>query len=108
MKHMNESERMLAVFGIVLTCAALILSLGTEITARRRVAEYRQQVAAGFTVALQSKPIIDHHIGYDQQTLASRWSVPDGHGTLGLSFAAFGVLLITVPRATARKRAAST
>ena len=108
MKYMNESERMLAIFGLVLICAALILSLGTEISTRRRLAEYHKRLEKGLVVSLQAKAAaVDHHIAYDQQTLANRWSIPDGHGTLGASFAAFGLLLITVPRATARKRVTS-
>ena len=114
MKQLNEIERILTVFGAFLVLTALTASLTTEISARNHVAEYRRQVshhadgAAGKAVQ-QGAPIApayDKHIGYEQQTLASRWSFPDGHATLGAGFAAFGMILIAVPRATAKKRAA--
>lgn len=94
MKHMNEPERMLAAFGILLASVALILSLTTEIVARRHLAEYQRQPS----------PAAARHIGFEQQTLASRWSVPDGHAALGTFGTLFGVLLFAVPRVTARKR----
>lgn len=106
MKHLNEHERILTVFGGFLTIAALILSITTEVSARNHVAEYRRRVAEGSGIVQQGAPAsFDKHIGFEQQTLASRWSVPDGHGTLGAGFAMFGILLIAVPRATAKKRA---
>jgi membrane-associated phospholipid phosphatase len=110
MKHMNEPERVLAIFGMLLTTAAVVLSLTTEIMARRHLAEYRQLVSAGAPVIQQGSvrgTSYDKHIGFEQQTLASRWSFPDGHAALGASAALFGVVLFAVPRATARKRAAS-
>jgi membrane-associated phospholipid phosphatase len=117
MKQLNEIERILTVFGAFLLFAALTASVTTEISARNHLAEYRRQVAHGAgTASLRSgqvvqqgavtPPAYDKHIGYEQQTLASRWSVPDGHATLGAGFALFGVLLIAVPRASAKKRAA--
>lgn len=107
MKHMNEPERVLAIFGMLLTAAALVLSISTEVMARRHLAEYRHLVAAGAPVMQQGAvrgTVYDKHIGFEQQTLASRWSIPDGHGTLGAGFAIFGVMLVAIPRATARKR----
>ena len=105
MKHMNENERILTVFGGFLTIAALTLSLATELSARNHVAEYRRRVAEPGVTQQGAAASYDRHIGYEQQTLASRWSVPDGHGTLGAGFAIFGILLIAVPRAAAKKRA---
>jgi membrane-associated phospholipid phosphatase len=111
MKHMNELERILAVFGACLAIGAVALSVTTEVSARNHLAEYRNRGAAGPTVIQQGAPASsgshERHIGYEQQTLASRWSIPDGHATLGAGFAFFGVLLVAVPRATARKRAAA-
>ena len=107
MKHMNEQEKILSVFGALLTIAALALSLATEINARNHLSEYRKRVAAAPTVIQQGAPAsYDRHIGYEQQTLASRWSIPDGHGTLGAGFAIFGMILVAVPRASAKKRVA--
>lgn len=116
MKHLNESERILTVLGAVLVVAALALSIATELNARGHVAEYRKQVAAAkpaipaagtAAVVQQGAPVApyDKHIGYVQQTLASRWSIPDGHATLGAGFSLFGMLLIAAPRAAAKKRA---
>jgi membrane-associated phospholipid phosphatase len=108
MKRMNEIERILAVFGGFLMVTSLILSVTTEVSARNHVAEYRRRVADAPGVIQQGAPVTyDRHIGYEQQTLASRWSFPDGHGTLGAGFAMFGLILIAVPRAAARKRAAT-
>ena len=110
MKHMNESERVLTIFGIVLTVAAIGLSVTTEVMARRHLAQYHELVAAGAPVMQQGAvrgTVHDKHIGYEQATLATRWSVPDGHATLGAGFAIFGLILVAVPRATATKRAAS-
>jgi membrane-associated phospholipid phosphatase len=109
MKDMNESERILAIFGGLLTCAALVLSLTTEIMARRHLAEYRRLVAAGAPVIQQGAvrgTVYDKHIGFEVQTLQSRWSIPDGHASLGAAFAIFGMILVAVPRSTAGRRAA--
>lgn len=112
MKHLNETERILTVFGAILIIGALALSITTEVSARRRLAEYKAMTAAQ-TITLQAtapaftRPL-SRYVGYDQQTLAGRWSIPDGHATLGLSFAAFGLLLVAAPRAAARKRASQT
>ena len=110
MKHMNESERVLTIFGTVLTVAAIGLSVTTEVMARRHLDQYHELVAAGAPVMQQGAvrgTVYDKHIGYEQATLATRWSVPDGHATLGAGFAIFGLILVAVPRATAKKRAAS-
>jgi membrane-associated phospholipid phosphatase len=111
MKHMNESERILAVFGTLLTSAALVLSIATEVSARRHIAEYKRLTAAGATVVQQGSPVsapsYDKHIGYEQATLSSRWSIPDGHASLGAGFAIFGLILVVVPSATAKKRIAA-
>lgn len=105
MKHMNEPERMLALFGVLLASAALVLSLTTEIMARRHLAEYERLIAAGAAATRDpNKPSYLHHIGFEQQTLAGRWSIPDGHAALGTFGALFGVFLVAVPRATSRKR----
>jgi membrane-associated phospholipid phosphatase len=110
MKHMNESERILAIFGALLTAAAIVLSVTTEVMARRHLAQYHALVAAGAPVVQQGAvrgTVYDKHIGYEQATLATRWSIPDGHATLGAGFAIFGIILIAVPRATAKQRASS-
>jgi membrane-associated phospholipid phosphatase len=109
MKRMNESERILTVFGGFLITVSLFFSLVTEISARNHVAEYRRQVSQAPGIVQQGAVTrsYDKHIGYEQQTLASRWSIPDGHGTLGAGFAVFGMILIAVPRAAAKKRAAA-
>ena len=105
MKHLNEIERILTVFGAFLVFAALGASLTTEISARNHLAEYRRQVAHGTGIVQQGAPAgYDKHVGFEQQTLASRWSIPDGHATLGAGFAMFGIILIAVPRAAAKKR----
>ena len=105
MKHMTESERILAIFGGLLTVVAVALSLATEINARRYLAEYRQRIAES-PVMQQGAPPGFRYVGYEQQTLASRWSFPDGHATLGAGFELFGLILVVVPRAAARKRLA--
>jgi hypothetical protein len=111
MKHMNELERILTVFGAFLAIVAVTLSVVTEVNARRQLAEFRQRVVDAPTVIQQGAPAssasYNRRIGYEQQTLASRWSIPDGHGTLGAGFALFGMMLVAVPRAAAKKRAAS-
>ena len=110
MKKMNEIERILAVFGGLLMVASLILAVTTEISARKHVAEYRRRVSEAPAVGViqqGTSTTYDRHIGYEQQTLASRWSFPDGHGTLGAGFAMFGLILVAVPRAAAKKRAAA-
>lgn len=108
MRKLNEIERILTVFGALLVIAALTLSLGTELTARSHLATYRKRFTHTTEgIRQQGKPLahFEKHIGYDQETLASRWSIPDGHGTLGAGFAVFGMILIAVPRSTAKKRA---
>jgi membrane-associated phospholipid phosphatase len=109
MKQLNEIERILTVFGVFLVFAALGASLATEISARNHLAEYRRQVSHETGVVQQGAPAgsYDKHVGFEQQTLASRWSIPDGHATLGAGFAMFGIILIAVPRASAKKRAVS-
>lgn len=105
MKHMNETERALAFFGVLLASVALVLALSTEITARRHLAEYQRLIAAGAPATLDAgKPSYLHHIGFEKQTLAGRWSFPDGHAALGAFAALFGMVLFAVPQATARKR----
>jgi membrane-associated phospholipid phosphatase len=106
MKQLNEIERILTVFGAFLIIAGVGASLATEISARKHVSEYRKRFAHTGGVVQQGAPAIpyDKHIGYEQQTLASRWSFPDGHGTLGAGFAAFGMILIAVPRAASKRR----
>jgi hypothetical protein len=102
---LNETERILTVFGGLLVVAAVSLSLGTEIMTRRHLAEHKALSAA---VVQQGHPSsYEKHIGYEVETLATRWSVPDGHGTLGVAFTAFGLILIAVPRSVAKKRAAA-
>jgi membrane-associated phospholipid phosphatase len=107
MRNLNEHERILTFFGGVLIIVALTLSLATELNARRYLTEYRKQLETG-TVIQQGTPSAStfKHVGYEQQTLASRWSFPDGHGTLGAGFALFGMLLVAAPRAAAKKRQA--
>lgn len=104
MKNLNEHERILTFFGGVLIILAVTLSLATEMNARRYLTEYRKQVEAGSVIQQGSPAVAFKHVGYEQQTLASRWSFPDGHGTLGAGFAVFGVLLVAAPRAAAKKR----
>ena len=105
MKIMNESERLLAIFGVVLIVSALGLSITTEVVTRRNLAEHRRLVAAGAPVGKNVKSSYEHHIYLEEQTLAGRWSVPDGHAALGAGFTLFGLLLVSVPRSTSRKRA---
>jgi hypothetical protein len=110
MKHLNEMERILTVFGAILAIGAVTLSVLTEVSARNHLAEYRNRAAGGTVIqqgTASASSSYDRHIGYEQQTLASRWSVPDGHGTLGAGIALFGMVLIAVPRAAAKKRAAA-
>ena len=104
MKHMNESERILSVFGALLTMGALVLSVGTELSARNHRADYRRRVAAAPVVQQGAPATYDRHIGFEQQTLASRWSIPDGHATLGAGFGIFGIILVAVPLAAAKRR----
>ena len=103
---LTENERILTVFGGLLVLAATSLSIGTEVTTRRHLAEH-QRLHAG--VVQQGSPSsYEKHIGYEMETLATRWSIPDGHATLGVAFAAFGMILIAVPRAVAKKREGET
>jgi hypothetical protein len=102
---LTENERILSVFGGLLVVAAVSLSLGTEIMTRRHLAEHKALSAA---VMQQGHPSsYEKHIGYEVETLATRWDIPDGHATLGVAFTAFGIILIAVPRAVAKKRNAS-
>jgi hypothetical protein len=103
MKYMNESERLLAIFGVLLVVSAIALSVTTEVLTRRELAEHRRLVAAG-AVSRVGRPSYQHHIYLEEQTLADRWSVPDGHAALGAGFSVFGLLLVFVPRTTSRKR----
>jgi len=89
-------ERIRSVVGAILTVAAVALSLSTEMNARHQVAAYRRALSEGASV-------YNMRIGYQQETLASRWSVPDGHGTLGAGVALFGIILFAAPLA-ARSR----
>lgn len=109
MKHMNESERILAIFGTLIASGALVLSLATEFTARSRLAEAKRLIAARAPATIdRNRQSYIHHIGYQQQTLAGRWSFPDGHASLGIFVAAFGVFLVVVPRKVSRRRLSST
>jgi hypothetical protein len=45
-------------------------------------------------------PVYDMRIGYEQETLASRWSIPDGHGTWGAGVALLGIILVAAPLAS--------
>ena len=99
---LNEKERHLTIVGGLLLFSATSLSIATEVMTRKNLAEHQQLHAA---VVQQGTPSrYDKHIAYEQQTLRSRWSVPDGHATLGVAFAAFGMILIAVPRSVAKKR----
>ena len=102
MRNLNENERILTIFGALLVVASLSLSIATEVMTRRHLSEHTQLSAAVLQQGTPSR--YEKHIAYEQTTLNSRWSVPDGHGTLGVAFAAFGMILIAVPRAVARKR----
>lgn len=104
MKLMNESERLLAVFGVVLLVSALALSITTEVVTRKNLAEHRRLVAAGAPVGKNVASSYEHHIYLEERTLADRWSIPDGHAALGAGFSIFGLLLVFVPRSTSRKR----
>lgn len=110
MKQLNEYERILTVFGLVLTVLAVGSSVATEVGARRYLAEYQRRAAQGPGVIQQGAAVSAtklKYVGFEQQTLASRWSFPDGHGTLGAGFALFGVILVVAPLANAKKRAAT-
>ena len=99
---LNEKERHLTIIGGLLLFSAVSLSIATEITTRQHLAEHRQLQTG---VIQQGSPSrYEKHIAYEQTTLDTRWSVPDGHATLGVAFAAFGMVLIAVPRAVAKKR----
>lgn len=84
-------ERMRLVIGGLLTITALAVSVRTEISARNAVAAFRKSISEGVSAN-------GMRVGYQQETLASRWSIPDGHGTLGAGFALFGLVLIVAPR----------
>jgi hypothetical protein len=86
-------ERIRSVLGGLLTVTALTLSVSTELSARNHVAAYRRQLSDG-------APVYNMRIGYEQETLASRWSIPDGHGTWGAGVALFGIILIVGPMAS--------
>ena len=105
MKTLNENERILTAFGGLLVLTAISLSVATEFMTRRHLAEHKSLSAS---VGQQGAPSrYEKHIAYEQTTLNARWSVPDGHATLGVAFGAFGMILIAVPRAVAKKRASS-
>ena len=102
MRKLNENERILTVFGALLVLASVSLAAATEITTRKHLAEHQK---ASSVVIQQGRPsTYEKHIAYEQTTLDSRWSIPDGHASLGVAFAAFGMILIAVPRAVAKKR----
>jgi hypothetical protein len=82
-----------SVVGGSLTVLALTLSVATEVNARNHVAAYRRQMSHG-------APVYDMRIGYEQETLASRWSIPDGHGTWGAGVALLGIILVAAPLAS--------
>ena len=103
MKRLNENERILTVFGALLVIASASLSIGTEVTTRKHLAEHTQLSNGVIHQGTPSRS--EKHIAYEAATLDTRWSVPDGHATLGVAFAAFGMILIAVPRAVAKKRA---
>jgi len=102
MKSLNENERILTAFGGLLVLAALSLSVATEVSTRKHLAEHQQPLTGIIQQGTPSR--FEKHIAYEQQTLSTRWAVPDGHATLGVAFAAFGMVLIAVPRAVAKKR----
>jgi hypothetical protein len=85
-------ERIRSVVGAILTVTAVTMSVATEVKARHQVAEYRRALSEG-------TPVYNMRVGYQQETLASRWSVPDGHGTLGAGVALFGLILFAGPLA---------
>jgi hypothetical protein len=89
----KQMERIRSVVGGLLTVTALTLSVATELSARSHVAAYRRQLSDG-------APVYDMRIGYEQETLASRWSIPDGHGTWGAGVALFGIILVAGPLAS--------
>jgi hypothetical protein len=98
----TETERGLTILGALLVVSAVSLSIATEVMTRKHLAEHKQLSAAVIQQARPSR--YEKHIAYEQITLNNRWSVPDGHATLGVAFAAFGFILIAVPRAVAKKR----
>ena len=99
---LNEKERHLTIIGGLLLFSAVSLSVSTEVMTRKHLAEHRQLQAAVLQQGTPSR--YEKHIAYEQATLSTRWSVPDGHATLGVAFSAFGLLLIAVPRSVAKKR----
>jgi hypothetical protein len=99
---LNENERILTVFGALLVFAAVTLSIATEVMTRKHLAEHKTLSAR---VIQQGTPsTYEKHIAYEQETLDTRWKLPEGHAALGVAFAAFGMILIAVPRAVAKKR----
>jgi membrane-associated phospholipid phosphatase len=105
MRKLNENERILTIFGGLLVFASTSLAVATEVMTRKHLAEHQQLTAA---VVQQGRPsTYEKHIAYEQITLKSRWSIPDGHAALGVAFATFGMILIAVPRAVAKKRSDS-
>jgi hypothetical protein len=109
MKHLDENERILTVFGAFIMVVAIGLSVTTEVSARRHLAEHKRELAAP-SVVQQGQPRerghvqVDKHIGYAQETLDTRWDFPDGHATLGVGFGLFGLMMVAVPRKVAKKR----
>jgi membrane-associated phospholipid phosphatase len=91
-------DRIRSVIGACLTITALAASVGTEISARNHVAAYREQLQDA--ARRQHTPVYDRRVGYEQATLATRWSFPDGHATLGAGFALFGIMLVAAPLAS--------
>jgi membrane-associated phospholipid phosphatase len=109
MKHLDESERILTVFGAFVMAVAIGLSITTEVTARRHLAEHKRAPAGGVVQqgAERGQATVDKHIGYAVETLDTRWDFPDGHATLGVGFGLFGLMLVAVPRSVAKKRVVS-
>ena len=107
MKHLDENERILTVFGAFVTVVAVALSINAEVSARREIAAHKRDAstpAPGIVQQAHPVAIAERHIGYAQETLNTRWDFPDGHATLGVGFGLFGLILIAVPRSVARKR----
>ena len=101
---MNKSERILALFGIMMIAGAIALAIALELTTRQQLTTYRQLVAAGAPIPSDpNKPSYAYHIAEAEDALAHRWIFP-GHAALASVFTLIGLILIAIPRHAAQRR----
>lgn len=102
--RLSQSERILAILGMLIAGTAIVLSLTMDIVAQREVADIKRRIAVAGSTATPAQLASDtYHLGWSQKSLDARWS-PAGHGTIGAGIALFGLALIGVAVQHARRR----